>query len=109
MLRFTTAGESHGQALVTILDGMPAGVPLSARDIDVQLARRQQEYGRGRGMQVEQDTVELLAGVRAGDTIGSGFDAARKRGSEVHDEIFPGLSRSTNRVRGYLDQISRSR
>ena len=71
MLRFTTAGESHGRALVTILEGMPAGVPLSARDIDTQLARRQQGYGRGRRMQIEQDTVELLSGVRAGETIGS--------------------------------------
>jgi chorismate synthase len=71
MLRFTTAGESHGQALVSILEGMPAGVPLAARDIDAQLARRQQGYGRGRRMQIEQDTVELISGVRAGETIGS--------------------------------------
>ena len=71
MLRFTTAGESHGQALVAILEGIPAGLPLLARDIDEQLARRQQGYGRGRRMQIEQDSVELLSGVRAGETIGS--------------------------------------
>ncbi|HWE41913.1 MAG TPA: chorismate synthase [Gemmatimonadaceae bacterium] len=71
MIRFTTAGESHGQALVCILEGMPAGVPLSAADVDEQLARRQQGYGRGRRMQIERDTVELLAGVRAGETFGS--------------------------------------
>jgi chorismate synthase len=71
MLRFTTAGESHGQALVSILEGMPAGVPLLASDIDVELARRQQGYGRGRRMQIERDTAELLSGVRAGETIGS--------------------------------------
>ena len=71
MLRFTTAGESHGQALVSIVEGIPAGLPLSARDIDAQLARRQQGYGRGRRMQIEQDAVELLSGVRAGETIGS--------------------------------------
>lgn len=71
MLRFTTAGESHGQALVAILEGMPAGVPLAAADVDAQLARRQQGYGRGRRMQIETDTVELLAGVRAGQTLGS--------------------------------------
>jgi len=71
MIRFTTAGESHGQALVCILEGMPAGVPLSASDVDEQLARRQQGYGRGRRMQIERDEVELLAGVRAGETLGS--------------------------------------
>ncbi|MEO8945741.1 MAG: chorismate synthase [Gemmatimonadaceae bacterium] len=71
MLRFTTAGESHGAALVSILDGMPAGVPLLAQDIDSQLARRQAGYGRGRRMQIETDRVELLSGVRAGETIGS--------------------------------------
>ena len=71
MLRFTTAGESHGQALVSILEGMPAGLPLVASDIDTQLARRQQGYGRGRRMQIERDHAELLSGVRAGETIGS--------------------------------------
>src|SRR6476660_9953891 len=71
MLRFTTAGESHGQALVSILEGMPAGLPLLAADVDAELARRQQGYGRGRRMQIERDAAELLSGVRAGETIGS--------------------------------------
>ena len=71
MLRFTTAGESHGQALVSILEGMPAGVPLSAADIDGELARRQQGYGRGRRMQIERDAAEIISGVRAGETLGS--------------------------------------
>ena len=71
MLRFTTAGESHGQALVSVLEGMPAGVPLLAADIDADLARRQQGYGRGRRMQIERDTAEILSGVRAGETMGS--------------------------------------
>jgi chorismate synthase len=71
MLRFTTAGESHGPALVSILEGMPAGIPLLADQVNVQLARRQQGYGRGRRMQIETDTVEFLSGVRAGETIGS--------------------------------------
>ena len=71
MLRFTTAGESHGQALVVILEGIPAGMPLLAQDIDEQLARRQQGYGRGRRMQIERDAVELLSGVRAGETLGA--------------------------------------
>ncbi len=71
MLRFTTAGESHGPALIAILEGAPAGLPLLASDIDEQLARRQQGYGRGRRMQIEKDAVELLSGVRDGQTIGS--------------------------------------
>ncbi len=71
MIRFTTAGESHGQALVSILEGVPAGLPLLAADVNAQLARRQQGYGRGRRMQIEQDAVEFLAGVRAGQTIGA--------------------------------------
>lgn len=71
MLRFTTAGESHGPALVAVLEGMPAGLSLSVDDINQQLARRQQGYGRGRRMQIEKDEVELVSGVRAGETIGS--------------------------------------
>jgi len=71
MLRFTTAGESHGPALVSILEGAPAGIPLLAGDVNSELARRQQGYGRGRRMQIESDTAELLSGVRAGFTIGS--------------------------------------
>jgi chorismate synthase len=71
MIRFTTAGESHGQALVSVLEGMPAGLALVAADIDEQLARRQQGYGRGRRMQIETDRAEILSGVRAGETLGS--------------------------------------
>ncbi|GAC1477841.1 MAG: chorismate synthase [Gemmatimonadaceae bacterium] len=71
MLRFTTAGESHGPALVCTIEGIPAGLPLRASDVDAELARRQQGYGRGRRMQIERDAVEFLAGVRAGETLGS--------------------------------------
>jgi chorismate synthase len=71
MIRFTTAGESHGPALVSILEGMLAGLPLAADDVNVELARRQQGYGRGRRMQIEKDTIEFISGVRAGETIGS--------------------------------------
>ncbi|MDQ2968711.1 MAG: chorismate synthase [Actinomycetota bacterium] len=71
MLRFTTAGESHGPALVSILEGMVAGLPLVAADVDVELARRQQGYGRGRRMKIESDRAEFLSGVRAGATLGS--------------------------------------
>jgi chorismate synthase len=70
-IRFTTAGESHGPGLVSILEGMPAGLPLVSNDVNAELARRQQGYGRGRRMQIEKDTVEFLSGVRAGETIGS--------------------------------------
>ncbi|HKR07641.1 MAG TPA: chorismate synthase [Gemmatimonadaceae bacterium] len=71
MLRITTAGESHGPALISILEGMVAGLPLVANDVDVELARRQQGYGRGRRMKIESDQVEFLSGVRAGQTLGS--------------------------------------
>ena len=71
MLRFTTAGESHGPALISILEGMVAGLPLVAADVDADLARRQQGYGRGRRMKIESDHVEFLSGVRAGETLGS--------------------------------------
>jgi chorismate synthase len=70
-LRFLTAGESHGPALVATIDGVPAGVPLRAEYVNTQLARRQQGYGRGRRMQIEADRIEFLAGVRAGETLGS--------------------------------------
>jgi chorismate synthase len=71
MLRFTTAGESHGAALVSILEGMIAGLPLVASDVDAELARRQQGYGRGRRMKIESDHAEILSGVRGGQTLGS--------------------------------------
>lgn len=71
MFRFLTAGESHGQALVTIIEGMPSGVPLEAEHINRDLARRQGGYGRGGRMKIEKDQVEILSGVRYGRTLGS--------------------------------------
>ena len=71
MLRFTTAGESHGQALVVILEGMVAGLSLRAEQVNAELARRQLGHGRGARMQIEKDTAGFLSGVRAGETIGS--------------------------------------
>ncbi len=71
MLRFLTAGESHGPALTVIVEGVPAGVPLSSADINPDLARRQLGYGRGRRMAIEQDRVEVLSGIRRGETLGS--------------------------------------
>jgi chorismate synthase len=70
-LRFLTAGESHGRGVVAILEGIPAGLPVGADAIDVQLARRMQGYGRGARMKIERDRVEWLSGVRAGETLGS--------------------------------------
>src|SRR5213596_3737346 len=69
--RFTTAGESHGRGLVGILEGIPAGLPLSAADVDTELKRRQGGYGRGARMKIESDRIEWLSGVRAGETLGS--------------------------------------
>ena len=71
MLRLLTAGESHGKAVTAILEGMPAGVPLSREGIDRDLRRRQGGYGRGKRMQIERDEVELLSGVRHGYSLGS--------------------------------------
>jgi chorismate synthase len=72
MLRFLTAGESHGPQLTVIIDGLVAGLPLSgARDIDVDLRRRQGGYGRGGRQKIERDTAEIAGGVRGGRTLGS--------------------------------------
>jgi chorismate synthase len=71
MLRFLTAGESHGRALVTILEGVPAGLHIDVDAITRDLRRRQGGYGRGRRMAIESDRAEVLSGVRAGETIGS--------------------------------------
>ena len=70
-LRLQTAGESHGPALVAILDGLPAGVPVSQEAVDRELARRQGGYGRGGRMKIEKDRAEFLGGLRAGKTLGS--------------------------------------
>src|SRR5688572_15552320 len=71
MLRFLTAGESHGQALVMTLDGMPAGLAIDIDALNAQLRRRQGGYGRGRRMQIESDRAEILSGVRHGVTTGA--------------------------------------
>ena len=71
MLRFSTAGESHGEALVALLSGVPAGVPVNQEFLDHELWRRQQGYGRGGRMRIERDTAHILSGVRHGKTIGS--------------------------------------
>lgn len=70
MFMFRTAGETHGPALVTIAEGLPAGLRVRARDVNRDLARRQVGYGRGERMKIERDEVEILSGVRFGRTLG---------------------------------------
>ena len=70
MLRWLTAGESHGPALVATLEGLPAGVAVTTDDLADALARRRLGYGRGARMTFERDEVELLGGVRHGRTLG---------------------------------------
>ncbi len=70
-LRFLTAGESHGPSLTAILDGIPAGLPLTPDIINKELARRQQGYGSGGRMKIEKDTVQILGGVMGGETTGA--------------------------------------
>ena len=71
MIRFLTAGESHGQALTAIIEGFPAGLPLSLDTIREDLGRRRRGYGRGGRMKIENDEVTILSGVRHGETLGS--------------------------------------
>ncbi|GKU81004.1 chorismate synthase [Niallia sp. NCCP-28] len=70
-MRYLTSGESHGPKLITIIEGLPAGMPLLASDINEELARRQKGHGRGRRMQIEKDIVEIGGGIRHGYTLGS--------------------------------------
>ncbi|HYP24992.1 MAG TPA: chorismate synthase [Actinomycetota bacterium] len=70
-LRFLTAGESHGQALVGILEGLPAGIPITTDEVAAELTRRRHGYGRGPRMKIEKDACEIVAGVRGGRTLGS--------------------------------------
>jgi chorismate synthase len=71
MLRFLTAGESHGQGLIVILEGMPAGLPLDMEQVAAELRKRQGGYGRGRRMLIESDRADVVSGVRRGETLGS--------------------------------------
>src|SRR6201989_2348650 len=71
MLRFSTAGESHGESLVALVSGLPAGIPVDQSFLDRELWRRQQGFGRGGRMRIEQDRAHILSGVRHGKTIGS--------------------------------------
>lgn len=101
MLRYLTAGESHGQGLIGILDGYPAGIKIFAEDINKDLARRQVGYGRGNRMLIENDKAEILSGVRWGRSLGSpislliknkdwlNWEKAMSTSSEYEDSVSP--------------------
>ena len=114
MFRFTTAGESHGRALIAIVEGLPAGVPVEAGLINRELERRQWGYGRGGRMKIEQDRAEILSGVRHGLTLGSPValmienkdwqNWTEVMSVESRDEIAPSTSRRVWRPRpGHAD------
>ena len=118
MVRFLTAGESHGRGLVVIVEGMPAGVPLAEDEINAQLARRQQGYGRGGRMQIEKDRAEIHSGVMSGTTIGApiGLAIANKdwrrdeppitRPRPGHADLVGALKYHFNDVRRVLERSS---
>ena len=87
MLRYLTAGESHGKALVAILEGMPAGLRISADFINGELRKRQTGYGRGDRMKIESDTAEILSGLRNNETIGSPISLLIKNKDARIDEL----------------------
>ena len=79
MFRFVTAGESHGQALIAWISGLPAGIPIDFEFIQRELHRRQLGYGRGGRQKIEKDRVEALAGIRHGQTIGAPIATAHRK------------------------------
>jgi chorismate synthase len=94
VLRYLTAGESHGKGLVVILEGLPAGLPITVDDVQGELARRRLGYGRGPRMRFEQDEVTLLGGIRHGRTLGSPVaievgNSEWERSDKWHDEMSP--------------------
>lgn len=70
-MRYLTSGESHGPQLTVIVEGVPANIEIKVEDINKEMFKRQGGYGRGRRMQIEKDTVEIVSGVRNGYTLGS--------------------------------------
>ncbi len=90
MLRFLTAGESHGPALTAIIDGLPSGLNITAAMINRDLARRQIGYGRGKRMEIERDSAEILSGVRSGKTLGTPLSLL------IHNLDWPNWTESMN-------------
>ena len=92
MLRYITAGESHGKALVAVLEGCPANLPLTPEDINQDLARRQEGYGRGARMKIETDKAEIISGLRNGQTMGSPIAILlANKSNELFNESFSQL------------------
>src|SRR6187431_502933 len=94
MLRYLTAGESHGQALVVILEGLPAGLEITVEEVQAEMARRRLGYGRGPRQKFEQDELTLISGVRHGRTLGSPLAIEIKnsewfRSDKWHAEMSP--------------------
>ena len=111
--KFTTAGESHGKALIAIIEGLPAGLETDVEKINHQLWRRQQGYGRGGRMKIESDKIEILSGVRHGKTLGSPVSLMIENRDFVHwedimasekTEVNPNRTRIVTRPRpGHAD------
>ena len=94
MLRYLTAGESHGQALVVIMEGLPAGLPITVEQIQAEMGRRRLGYGRGPRQRFEADELTLIGGVRHGRTLGSPIAIGIKnsewfRSDKWHEEMSP--------------------
>lgn len=89
MLRFLTAGESHGRCMIAILEGMPSGLKIDLREMNLELKRRQLGYGRGDRMKIEGDNVEILSGVKSGLTLGSPIGLYVKNNDFRIDDLIP--------------------
>ncbi|MGB9792965.1 MAG: chorismate synthase [Thermacetogeniaceae bacterium] len=110
MLRFLTAGESHGVALTAIIEGFPAGVPVDKQAIDEHLKRRQMSFGRGERMVIERDEVELLAGIRNGLTLGSPIALLiRNRDWENWRDVMAAEAQEIDPVRAAEKRVTRPR
>ena len=101
MLRFLTAGESHGPVLTAILEGMPAGLPLTSDDINHELRRRQEGYGSGGRMNIEQDTVQITSGIAAGKTTGAPIALVHHAGWDRGSPLADALAADRRRDRRY--------
>ena len=96
-MRFLTAGESHGKALVVVVEGMPAGLPFDAEQVAEELARRRLGYGRGPRMRFERDEITLLGGIRHGRTLGSpvAIEIANTEWPKWEEEMSPAAGAPT--------------
>lgn len=111
MLRYLTAGESHGRSLMAILEGMPSGLRVDKAIIDKELKRRQAGYGRGKRMEIEKDRVQILSGMRGGETLGSPIALSIpnrdwKNWKLIMDPVRPGKEGKVTRPRpGHADLV----